>query len=112
MKKILIILLVVCSQQTYSQMCLLNSTSANFSLGVGAGPYAVTNNDFNGDGKKDLAVANTSASNVSILLGTGNGSFGSPINFPVGSIPISITSNDFNADGNADLAVANTSSND
>ena len=37
--------------------------------------------DFNGDGKQDLAVANETSNNVSILLGDGAGSFSAATNF-------------------------------
>ncbi|MSQ24423.1 MAG: VCBS repeat-containing protein [Chloroflexi bacterium] len=42
--------------------------AANFS--AGSNPSSVTVGDFNGDGKPDLAVANSSTGNVSILLNT------------------------------------------
>ena len=66
--------------------------------------------DFNGDGKLDLAVANVGSNNVSILLGTGTGSFGAATNFGVGSDPFSVAVGDFNGDGKLDLAVANFNS--
>ncbi|WP_286825470.1 Calx-beta domain-containing protein [Microcystis sp. LSC13-02] len=79
---------------------------------MGITPYSVTVGDFNGDGKSDLAVANFGiGSNVSVLLGTGTGSFGTATNFSVGNSPISVTVGDFNGDGKSDLAVANYSSN-
>ncbi|MCA2668070.1 MAG: VCBS repeat-containing protein [Pseudanabaena sp. M114S2SP2A07QC] len=81
------------------------STPTNFS--VGNFPISVTVGDFNGDGKSDLAVANLNGNNVSVLLGTGAGSFGPATNFSVGSSPISVTVGDFNGDGKSDLAVAN-----
>jgi len=44
---------------------------------VGPGPYSVAIGDLNGDGKPDLAVANSNGSGtVSILLGAGTGAFG------------------------------------
>src|SRR5205807_1266513 len=49
--------------------------------------------------------------NVSILLGTGTGSFSAATNFAVGSNPISVAIGDFNGDGKSDLAVANQLSN-
>ena len=49
---------------------------------------------------------------VSILLGTGTGSFGAAANFAAGLNPYSVAVGDFNADGNSDLAVANVLSND
>ena len=63
--------------------------------------------DFNGDGKLDLAVANYNSATVSILLGTGTGSFGAKTDFGTGSIPSSVAVGDFNGDGKLDLAVAN-----
>jgi hypothetical protein len=45
----------------------------------------------------DLAVANFNSNNVSILLGTGTGSFVTPAtNFAVGSAPFSVAVGDFN----------------
>jgi len=78
---------------------------------VGNRPYSVTVGDFNGDGKSDLATANSRSTNVSVLLGTGTSSFGTATNFSVGSSPLSVTVGDFNGDGKSDLAVANRYSN-
>jgi len=67
--------------------------------------------DFNSDGKLDLAVANGSSDNVSILTGTGTGSFSAATNFAVGDSPFSVAVGDFNGDAKLDLAVANQLSN-
>ncbi len=67
--------------------------------------------DFNGDGKQDLAVANDSSSDVSILLGNGAGSFSAATNFAVGDDPNTVVVGDFNGDGKQDLALANYLSN-
>ena len=79
---------------------------------VGSGPYGISIGDFNSDGIQDLAVANYSSNNVSILLGNGfngqgNGTFASPWNYAAGSRPIDISVGDFNSDGIQDLAVTN-----
>jgi hypothetical protein len=77
----------------------------------GANPKSVTTDDFNEDGFADLAVADPS-SGVSILLGTGNGSFGDSNPFSAGTGPEDVVTGDFNFDGRADLAVANSGSAD
>src|ERR1017187_10141474 len=80
---------------------------------VGTNPWSAAVGDFNGDGKPDLAVANESSNNVTVLLGNGSGGFtaasGSP--FAAGANPYSVAVGDFNGDGKPDLAVANYSSN-
>ena len=42
---------------------------------------SVTIGDFNGDGKADLAVANSGSDNISVLLGNGNGTFQAAVNY-------------------------------
>jgi len=71
---------------------------------------SVTAGDFNRDGNPDLAVANGSDNNVSILLGIGDGTFNAAVNYAVGTYPRSVNAGDFNRDGKPDLAVANQSS--
>ncbi len=79
-------------------------------LTAGTRPISVAIGDLNGDGKPDLAVANDTSSNVSILLGTGTGAFGSATDFAVGANPYSVAIGDLDGDGKPDLAVANTGS--
>lgn len=82
-------------------------------VAAGFSPQSVTVGDFNSDGIPDLAVADFTGNNVTVLLGDGTGLFaadpGSP--FPVGSRPVSVAAADFNGDGTTDLAVVNQSSN-
>ncbi|MEP7126450.1 MAG: VCBS repeat-containing protein, partial [Byssovorax sp.] len=77
------------------------------SSSVGSQPNSVAAADLNGDGKTDLAVANTT--NVSVLLNQGNGTFAA-INYAAGSNPTSVVAADLNGDGKADLAIANKGS--
>ncbi len=65
--------------------------------------------DFNGDGKPDLATANFSSDNVTILLGDGSGNFTAAATSPeaAGDGPQSVAVGDFNGDGKPDLAIAN-----
>jgi hypothetical protein len=78
---------------------------------VGYGLDSMAAGDFNGDGKPDLAVANSGSNNVSVLLGNGDGTFHAAVNYTVGSNPISVAVGDFNGDGKLDLVTANSGSN-
>jgi len=62
--------------------------------------------DFNDDGKADLAVANRSSGDISILLGNGDGTFQRATNYGVGAAPSFVVTGDFNGDHRLDLAVA------
>jgi len=79
----------------------------NASYGVGQEPFEITSADFNGDSNQDLAVANVSGDNVSILLGKANGTFNSSTEYPAGPFPVALVAGDFNHDHLMDLAVAN-----
>src|SRR5439155_13909145 len=79
---------------------------------VGTDPRSVAVGDFNGDGKPDLAVANTGSSTISVLLGNGDGTFQAAQTFAAGASPWSVTAGDFNDDGKQDLAAANFGSAD
>jgi hypothetical protein len=72
---------------------------------AGSGPIAVLVKDVNTDGNPDLLIANYNDSTVSVLLGTGSGTFTSHGAFAAGENPTSIASSDFNGDGIADLIV-------
>jgi len=66
--------------------------------------------DFDGDGDLDLAVANSGSNNISVLSGTGDGTFGPPTNHPAGSVPYAICTSDFDGDEYLDLTVSNGNS--
>lgn len=88
--------------------CTSPSFSPQVTYGVGTNPYSVATADFDGDGILDLAVANYNSNNVSVLLGEGDGTFGTSAFFSVGNGPVSaIVAGDFNGDSHLDLAVAN-----
>ncbi|MEG4069894.1 DUF4347 domain-containing protein, partial [Microcoleus sp. Pol11C2] len=74
--------------------------------------WSVAVEDFNKDGNSDLVTANNATNNVSLLLGNGDGTFGTATYFGVGSRPYTVAVGDFNGDGNSDLATANQTSND
>jgi Flp pilus assembly secretin CpaC len=75
--------------------------------GVGVSPSAITTADFNADGNVDLAVTNFVGNTVSILLGKGDGTFGTQTTLATGTGPSGIATADFNNDSHADLAVSN-----
>ncbi len=75
---------------------------------VGDNPLSLAAANLNGDANIDLAVPNTGADNVSILLGDGTGNFTLAGTSPdVGDMPIGVAAANFNGDANTDLAVAN-----
>ncbi len=86
------------------------------SFPTGVNPRAVAIADLDGDGTPDLVTANYGASasveprTVSVLLATGQGTFGAQTEFATGANPVSIVAADFDADGFLDIATADTNS--
>lgn len=74
-------------------------------------PRWLTRDDFDGDGRIDIAVANEEGNDVAILLNRGDGQFRSAPRFGVGSppqaFPIDGDAADLDGDGDIDLAIAN-----
>ena len=77
---------------------------------VGLGPTYAVVDDFNRDGKLDLATANLGDNTVSVLLGNGDGTFRPANACTVGASPTEVMTADFNRDGKLDLAVNNLGS--
>jgi hypothetical protein len=79
---------------------------------AGDNPNAITAADFDGDGDRDLAVANYASNDVTILRNDGSGNFKETSQSPLlaGFRPYAITSADLDGDADNDLAVVNTSS--
>ena len=84
---------------------MLSFTPA-ISYPVGTTPQTVIAADFNNDGRLDLVTANLGSDNVSVRLGSANGTFGPAISSPTGADPVSIAVGDFDGDGILDLATA------
>lgn len=95
--------LVFILQKTAAQVCfsVTNYQAINGDDVVSA--------DFNGDTKADLAIVG--GGTVSVLLGTGTGSFLPFTNFPIGGTSKALTKGDFNGDGKVDIATANNTAN-
>ena len=82
------------------------------SFDTGDGPSSVATGDVDADGKPDLAIANSRANSVSVLLNTTAGgatapSFADPTDFEAGNGANAVAIADINGDGKADLATAN-----
>lgn len=74
---------------------------------TGVGPSSVAVDDFNGDGKQNVAVSNFKSDTVSVFLGDVNATFTSPVEYSVGKSPASVAVGDFNNNGKKDLAITN-----
>jgi hypothetical protein len=91
------------------------SFAAQQTFATGHGPQSVAVGDVNGDGKPDLAVANSGSygsGTVSVLLNTTEAgapspSFAAQQTFATGSRPFSVAVGDFNGDGKPDLPDVN-----
>ena len=104
--------LAVANNTASSVSILVNkSTTASISLsltstiaaGLGLTPSSIVAADFNGDAKLDLAVGSAGSQEVSVMLGTGTGTFGAPLNTPFRDSIYSVAAADFDKDGKMDL---------
>jgi hypothetical protein len=75
---------------------------------AGTNPNSVTTADIDGDGKKDLVIANSDDNNVSVLLNDGSGGFGAPTNYTVGMSPSFVAVADFDGNSKLDFVVTNS----
>jgi large repetitive protein len=78
-------------------------------LPLDSGASAIVAADFNGDGRTDLAIADSGLNEVSILLGNGDGTFESLPPITVAGNPSAIAMGDF-GNGEIDLAVVSAAS--
>ena len=113
--------LVVPSFQFGQFAILLGNGDGTFQTGVifnsysqiQGSPWTVVIGDFNGDGKADLAFPNSvdnTPNTIDVLLGNGDGTFGTPVDLVVPDAVSDLLVGDFNGDGIADLGLLGTSS--
>ena len=76
----------------------------------GSTPVDLVAADFNGDGRLDLATGNIRSSDISVLLGKGDGSFEELPGSVVGSLATAVATGDFTGTGNLGVAVVNQAS--
>ncbi len=75
---------------------------------VGQGPIGITSFDLNNDNIMDIVATSHGTDNVSVLVGSGNGTnFSAYSNFAVGDGPFSVEAGDVDGDGYSDLVTAN-----
>lgn len=90
------------------------SFAAKVDSTAGDNPYGVAIGDIDGDGKPDIAVANSGSNTISVLRNTGSSgtiSFAEKADFSVGIQPYNVAIGDFDGDGKPDLAVTNNGTN-
>jgi len=112
----------VANRDTNTTSILINTTATGATtptfapkvdVPTGARPYSVSIDDFNGDGKRDVATANHLSNTTSILInttatGATTPTFAPKVDFPTGPSPYSVSIGDFNGDGSPDVATANS----
>jgi hypothetical protein len=77
--------------------------------GVGLDSVEISTGDFNGDGKPDILAVSWQASNVSVLLGNGDGTFRDAVTTFGISGARTFAIGDFNGDGKLDLVASSLS---
>jgi gliding motility-associated-like protein len=92
--------------------------NAKIDFATGPKPGAVTAADFDGDGRIDIAVANTGDNTISIFRNTGSLDYNTSLNaleakidITTGNNPQWLSSVDLDGDGKPELVVANTNDN-
>ncbi|HEY6941967.1 FG-GAP-like repeat-containing protein [Dokdonella sp.] len=113
--------LIVANRTDNTVSVLLNTTAPNaatpgfaiqHTFATGVGPVSVTVGEIDGDGKRDLIVANYGDDTVSVLFnttaaGATTPSFATQQTFATGVGPVCATTANVNGDGKPDLIVSN-----
>ncbi len=110
MKKIALFQFLVTAFGLNAQLCFNIDTS---SWGSPPRPNCIITADFNGDGKPDIVTSNyySSVASVSVLLGSGTGTFLAAMTYTTNGAATSLCSADFNLDGKQDVVVNDVTNN-
>ncbi|HMS65826.1 MAG TPA: FG-GAP-like repeat-containing protein, partial [Ignavibacteria bacterium] len=90
------------------------SFAPNVDFATGGNPISVSYGDLDGDGKPDLAIANSGSNTVSVLKNTspsGTVSFAAKVDFTTGLLPQGVSIGDIDMDGKPDMVVVNQAGN-
>ncbi len=71
-------------------------------------PYSVAVGDFNSDGKIDLVTADEMLNKASVLIGNGDGTFRTHVEYATGTDSRKVVTGDFNGDGHLDFAISSS----
>lgn len=112
--------IVTANNQNNTLGVRLGSGDGNFTTPAGAvpttaaSPVDIAIGDLNGDGKRDVVVANNASNNISVFLGNGDGTFQTGVTTSVtnNGRPTALILADFNGDQKLDFATANSMTND
>jgi hypothetical protein len=92
---------------TFNTPSLYSTTNQDFASFEWPYPANVQAADINGDGIPDLVYSNSRFGTVGVLFGNGNGTFGTPNEYPAGNSIFGFALADVNGDGALDVVSAN-----
>ncbi len=75
---------------------------------AGVDPLAVRVADLNGDGRRDMVVANNTANTVSVILASEETTFAAKVDLNAGTAPVSLVVADVTKDGKQDIVSVNS----
>ncbi|MFQ5455000.1 MAG: FG-GAP repeat domain-containing protein [Nitrospirota bacterium] len=77
---------------------------------IGISPSSIVGGDFDRDGRLDIAITDAESNDITVLLGNGDGTFGSAVIITIDTSSNAITTGDFNGDSIRDIIVTSLDS--